>query len=249
MKELISKELLSLVLGEEIREVTFEDLFLSCSYDDIEGVNWTTVKRPRSVQVMPLDTLGRLCKEWLTDGTNDIILATHTGFSNRFNETEVRSMGRVARGVKGISLRKDDKVVAMVVLHREGSILAISENGFGKRSKPEQYHATHRGSKGVITLKTTKRNGHLVSLMEVVDTDDLMIVTKQGKIVRLSIGDMNTIGRNTQGVKLINIKDSDSIAAVAKVLHEEEVVDETENGTEIENNNEENNNEENTNKE
>lgn len=194
----------------------------------IKKTELSAFSRPRTTGIKAIKLLpgDELIDAQITDGTNDIILATYTGFSNRFSETEIRPMGRVARGVKGISLRKDDKVVAMVVLHREGSILAISENGFGKRSKPEQYHATHRGSKGVITLKTTKRNGHLVSLMEVVDSDDLMIVTKQGKIVRLSIGDMNTIGRNTQGVKLINLNDDDKVFDITLIeTSEEEIVE------------------------
>lgn len=202
----------------------------------IKKTELSAFSRPRKTGIKAIKLLSgdELIDAQITDGTNDIILATHTGFSNRFNETEVRSMGRVARGVKGISLRKDDKVVAMVVLHREGSILAISENGFGKRSKPEQYHATHRGSKGVITLKTTKRNGHLVSLMEVVDTDDLMIVTKQGKIVRLSIGNMNTIGRNTQGVKLINLNESDKVFDITLIKSNEEEIVETKSDAKIE---------------
>ncbi len=202
----------------------------------IKKTELSAFSRPRKTGIKAIKLLpgDELIDAQITDGTNDIILATHTGFSNRFNETEVRSMGRVARGVKGISLRKDDKVVAMVVLHREGSILAISENGFGKRSKPEQYHATHRGSKGVITLKTTKRNGHLVSLMEVVDTDDLMIVTKQGKIVRLSIGDMNTIGRNTQGVKLINLNEDDKVFDITLIETNEEEIAETKSDAKIE---------------
>jgi DNA gyrase subunit A len=194
----------------------------------IKKTELSAFSRPRTTGIKAIKLLpgDELIDAQITNGTNDIILATRTGFSNRFSETEVRSMGRVARGVKGISLRKDDNVVAMVVLHREGSILAISENGFGKRSKPEQYNATHRGSKGVITLKTTKRNGHLVSLMEVQDSDDLMIVTKLGKIVRLSIGDMNTIGRNTQGVKLINLNVDDKVFDITLIkANDEEIID------------------------
>ena len=131
-------------------------------------------------------------------------------------------MGRNSQGVRGISLREKDKVVAMVVVKRGGTLLAISENGFGKRSDVEHYKQTRRGSKGVITLKTTDRNGYLISLMEVVDNDDLMIVTKNGMIIRQAVEKISVIGRNTQGVRLINLNKGDKVFDITRILAEQE---------------------------
>jgi DNA gyrase subunit A len=158
----------------------------------------------------------------ITEGDNDIILATSHGYANRFSEADVRSMGRNSQGVRGISLRKGDRVVAMVVVKREGTLLAISENGFGKRSEIANYKKTKRGSKGVITLKTTKRNGELIALIEVVDNDDLMIVTRDGMIIRQAVDKITVIGRNTQGVKLIELNQGDKVYDITRIPAEEE---------------------------
>ena len=135
-------------------------------------------------------------------------------------------MGRASQGVRGISLRDGDRVVAMVVVKREGTLLAISENGFGKRTLISSYSTTHRGSKGVITLKTTDRNGYLISLLEVVDNDDLMIVTKEGMIIRQAVDRITVIGRNTQGVKLIELKEGDKVYDITRIIAEEATDDE-----------------------
>ncbi|MCD4820267.1 MAG: DNA gyrase subunit A [Candidatus Cloacimonetes bacterium] len=158
----------------------------------------------------------------ITDGTNDIILATSGGFANRFNEGDVRSVGRNSQGVRGIRLRSDDKVVAMVVVKREGTLLAVSENGYGKRTEVSNYKVTKRGSKGVITLKTSARNGHLIALLEVVDNDDLMIVTRNGMIIRQPVDRINVIGRNTQGVRLINLNDTDKVFDITRIIAEDD---------------------------
>ncbi len=171
----------------------------------------------------------------ITEGGNDILLATSNGYANRFHETDCRPMGRNSQGVKGITLRKDDKVVAMVIIKREGTLLAISENGFGKRTKISGYNVTKRGSKGVITLKTTKRNGKLISLLEVVDNDDLMIVTRNGMIIRQAIDRVSIIGRNTQGVKLISLNKDDYVYDIARIFAEDEDVKIDEETAEIEN--------------
>jgi len=157
----------------------------------------------------------------ITEGNNHIILATRNGFANRFDENDVRPMGRNSQGVRGIRLREDDLVVAMVVVKREGTLLAISENGFGKRTEISNYKVTKRGSKGVITLKTSQRNGHLISLMEVVDNDDLMIVTKGGMIIRQAVEKISKIGRNTQGVKLIELNSDDRVFDITRIAAEE----------------------------
>lgn len=156
----------------------------------------------------------------MTDGSQDIILGTSHGKSIRFKESDVRPMGRTAAGVRGINLRgKDNRVVGMVIVKREGgTLLAVSENGYGKRTDILDYPIIKRGGVGVITLKTTARNGLMVALLEVVDTDDLMIITEKGVLIRLPVNTIRTISRNTQGVRLIRLDDGDSISAVTRIL-------------------------------
>ncbi len=170
---------------------------------------------PRSTGIIAIKLIegDELIEALITNGNDDIILATSHGYCNRFNEEQVRAVGRNSQGVKGISLRNDDEVVSMVVTDPEttDSLLSISENGFGKRTDLSSYITKNRGTKGVITLKTSTRNGKLVSLMKVNDDDDLMIVTKNGMIIRQHVCEINTIGRNTQGVTLINLKNKDKV--------------------------------------
>ncbi len=166
----------------------------------------------------------------ITNGEQDIILGTASGKAIRFRESDVRPMGRTAAGVRGIKLPgKGNHVVGLVVVKREGgSILAVSENGFGKRTDIKDYPVINRGGVGVITLKTTVRNGNMVALVEVVDKDDLMIITQHGILIRLPISTIRTISRNTQGVKLIRLDEGDKISAVTRVVEP----DNGQNGTE-----------------
>ena len=154
----------------------------------------------------------------ITDGTQDIILGTMEGKSIRFPETDVRPMGRAASGVKGISISGKNEVVGMVVVKREGTLLVVSEKGYGKRSEIGDYRTQKRGGMGIITLKTTIRVGRMIALMEVVDEDDLMIITAKGIVIRQSVKNIQTYGRNTQGVRLIRISDDDRISDVARVI-------------------------------
>ncbi len=159
----------------------------------------------------------------LTDGKREILLAKRLGKAIRFNEEEVRPMGRTARGVRGVTLDgEDDEVVDLVVVNRENAeLLAVTQNGFGKRSPIEDYRMTGRGGKGVITIKASERNGALMAIKEVVDTDGLMITTKNGIVIRLPIADVSVLGRNTQGVKLINVGEGDEVADVARIAQED----------------------------
>jgi len=210
--------------------------------------------RPRTngINAITIREDDELLEAKLTTGDSQVMLALKSGKSIRFEESKTRPMGRNASGVRGITLaNKKDEVVGMIAVDDlESNILVVSENGYGKRSYLEDYRITNRGGKGVKTINVTEKTGGLVSIKNVTDEDDLMIINKSGITIRLAVADLRIMGRATQGVKLINIKDNDSIAAVAKVAHEDEVeiVDEIENGTEIENN-ENNNNEENTNQE
>jgi DNA gyrase subunit A len=176
--------------------------------------------KPRAMGIWAIKLLDNdeLIDARITEPNDDIILATHNGYCNRFNEKDAREMGRYTQGVRGIRLREGDYVISMTIVHMdEGTILAISENGYGKRTEVSAYHVTKRGSKGVITLKTSQRNGYLASLMKVEDGDDLVIVTKDGMIIRQKVENIKTISRNTQGVRLINLNDNDKVNDITRI--------------------------------
>jgi DNA gyrase subunit A len=156
------------------------------------------------------------CK--ITDGTNDIILGTRNGQAIRFPEEKVRSMGRTAAGVKGINLAKDDYVIDMVVVKRQSTILAITENGYGKRTNVTDYRITNRGGKGVINIRCSERNGKVVAVREVLDDDELILMTEGGIANRMAVSSIRAIGRSTQGVRLISLKGKDKLTDVAIVF-------------------------------
>lgn len=156
----------------------------------------------------------------LTDGNNDVIIVTKWGMAIRFNENEVRDMGRSATGVRGVTLDKDDEVVSMVVVKRESTLFIATENGFGKRSEMQEYRKTHRGGKGVIAIKTHERNGAVVDAIEVLDNDELLLIAESGQIVRIAVSDIRVIGRNTGGVRLMNLTEGDKLVDVAIIAHE-----------------------------
>jgi len=193
--------------------------------------------RTGGIIALTLDEGDELIDARITEGDNDIILATRNGFGNRFHETDVRAQGRNSQGVIGIRLRNTDQTVSMLIVKREGTLLSISENGYGKRTPIADYRVTKRGSMGVITLKTTKRNGNLVSVQEVIDDDDLIIITNSGKVIRQHVGSISVISRNTQGMRLITLNEGDKVTDVARVAHEEEedISENDENGNGIEN--------------
>ncbi len=158
----------------------------------------------------------------ITNGNQDIVLAKKNGRSIRFHESGVRGMGRAATGVKGTTLVGGDEVVGMVVVTAGASLLTVTENGFGKRSPLEEYPVKNRGGIGVINIKTTDRNGKVVTIQEVKDNDQMMIITKNGIVIRCPIAGISVIGRNTQGVRLINLEDDDKVVDVAHLAMEEE---------------------------
>jgi len=183
--------------------------------------------RKGGIQAIKLITGDKLIDVGLTEGNNDIVLGTRNGFAIRFNEKDVREMGRTATGVRGIRLGKDDVVVGQLVIKRQGtSVLVVTENGYGKRSDINDYRLTHRGGKGVITVKTTSKVGKMISLMEVVDKDELVIITTKGMVIRQDVKALRVMGRNTQGVRVISLKEHDSIADIAKVVTEENDIEE-----------------------
>jgi len=165
----------------------------------------------------------RLIDVRLTDGTQDIVIGTREGIAIRFHESEVRPMGRGASGVRAIRLEKADKVVGAVVLRRNGTtILVATEGGYGKRSETAEYRVSHRGGKGIITVKTADKTGKMVAIREVLETDDVVIVTGNGIVIRQHASEIRIAGRNTQGVRLIRLDQGDTISDVAAVPSEGE---------------------------
>ena len=195
--------------------------------------------RPRQngIHAITINEDDQLLDVKLTNGDNNIILAIRSGRAIHFHEDQVRSMGRTAAGVRGINMDGDDnKVVGMVCVARDdASLLVVSENGYGKRSSIEDYRITNRGGKGVITMQITEKTGRLVSIKESVDTDDLILITKMGLAIRMAMSDMRVMGRATQGVRLIKLREEDGIASVARVDAESLLEDEeaTEEGTAV----------------
>ncbi len=193
--------------------------------------------RPRTngINAITIKEGDELLEAKLTSGDSQVMLALKSGKAIRFEESKTRPMGRTASGVRGITLQhENDEVIGMVSVNdMESDILVVSEKGYGKRSSLEDYRITNRGGKGVKTLNISEKTGNLVAIKNVDDNNDLMIINKSGIVIRMSVEDLRIMGRATQGVRLIKIKDTDSIAAVAKVVNEEN--EDAENGTEIEN--------------
>ena len=169
----------------------------------------------------------RLIEARITDGENDILIGTREGKSIRFSEGDIRSTGRKTMGVRGIALSsKSDFVVGMLVVKREGTILVATEKGYGKRTDVIQYRTQKRGGKGVMTMRTTDKTGKMVSIMEVVDSDDLIVITNKGVLMRQPISKIRTIGRVTQGVRLVKLDKGSTISSITRVAHEEEETEE-----------------------
>jgi DNA gyrase subunit A len=183
----------------------------------VNGINAITVREG-----------DRLLEAKLTSGSDEILLALKSGKAIRFNESTTRPMGRNASGVRGIRLaHENDAVIGMIAINdKSRNILVVSENGYGKRSELEDYRVTNRGGKGVKTINITDKTGELIAIKDVSDNDDLMIINKSGLVIRLAVDSLRVMGRATQGVRLINLKGNDSIAAVAKVEKSEDDEDE-----------------------
>ena len=207
------------------------NFIILCSKDGI--IKKTSVEaysRPRAngINAITIREGDVLLEAALTNGNNEIMIATKMGKVCRFPEAKVRPMGRNASGVKGIDLNDEEggtnEVVGMICISdMQANVLVVSEKGYGKRSDIDEYRVTNRGGKGVKTINVTEKTGNLVGIKSVTDANDLMIITKNGIAIRMAVSNLRVMGRATQGVKLINIQDSDSIAAVTKVDHEEEV--------------------------
>jgi len=188
----------------------------------VKKTRLSAYSNPRSsgVIAIKLDPNDDLIDVAITTGNNEIILGTRNGMAIRFNETQVRSMGRVSRGVVGIKLRPGDSVVGMVIAEQNASLLTVCEKGYGKRTSLEDYRPQKRGGIGLINIKTTERNGQVVALEAVRDQDELMMITAKGMIIRMGLEEIRTIGRNTQGVRLIRLGPDDKLVAAVKIVCE-----------------------------
>lgn len=182
---------------------------------------------PRQVGIIALnlDDGDELIRVGVTQGDQDILLGTRKGLAIRFNETDARAIGRTARGVKGIQLAKDDEVVGMEILSSNATILTVSESGYGKRTSESEYRTQSRGGKGLINLRVTAKTGPVMGILQVFNEDDVMIMSDQGNLVRLSVGDIRPTGRNTQGVRLINLGSDQRLVGAVRI--EEDGIDET----------------------
>jgi len=181
--------------------------------------------RVNGIRAINLEEGDELISTKMSDGKQVVMIATSNGQACRFNEKEVRSMGRVTRGVIGIRLNKKDKVVSMDVVEGKGDLLTITENGFGKRSAIQDYRMTHRGSKGVRTIVTNERNGQVIFVREVTDNDEIIITSKNGMVVRVPVVDIRSQGRNTMGVRIMRLNEKDKVVSVAKIVENNEEAD------------------------
>jgi DNA gyrase subunit A len=192
----------------------------------IKKTSLEAYSRPRAngINAININDGDSLLEANLTSGSSEIVMALKSGRAIRFNESTVRPMGRTATGVRGITLDgENDEVVGMISIDNpEITVLVVSENGYGKRTDIDDYRVTNRGGKGVKTLNVTEKTGNLVAIKGVTDKDDLMIINKSGIIIRIAMSELRTMGRATQGVRLITLKENDAIASVAKVEHDEE---------------------------
>lgn len=211
---------------EEDDYINSHSIIMSTKQGQVKKTTLEAYSRPRRDGIIAINIKEgeSLLGAALTDGDSNIILANKKGRAIRFHESDAREMGRNTSGVRGMTLGKDDELVDMVVIKNthEATVLAISENGYGKRSLVDDYREQSRGGKGVITLKVTPKTGNLIALKEVSDNDDLMVITERGKVIRMQCKGIRTMGRNTQGVRIMRLDDDGKIAAITRVVNEDE---------------------------
>ena len=198
----------------------FDDrlLMMATSMGIVKKTPLAAFARPNKLGIRAIDLIpgNKLIATRLTNGKEDVILATALGKACRFHESDVRSMGRTARGVRGCRLSKDDHVIGMVVVNSSDMLLTITENGYAKRSSYDEYRLTRRGAQGVLNLKRTAKTGNVVATLSVQEGDEIMAITSQGMVIRTT-AEIRIVSRATQGVKLIRLKENDSVVSVAKL--------------------------------
>jgi DNA gyrase subunit A len=198
-------------------------IVMATSKGYIKKTSLMDYSRPRAggIIALTIDKGDELISARVTDGNQEILLGARKGKAIRFKEQAVRPMGRTARGVRGISVGEDDEIIGMETIGEGATILTVTENGFGKRTDTSEYRTQGRGGMGIITIKTTERNGNVIGMKQVTNADDVMLITNHGKIIRMKIKGISTIGRNTQGVKLINVEKGEKVVGVARLAEKE----------------------------
>jgi len=231
--------LLQIPPGEKIKEIR-------CIPSDIEGkflifatehgivkrsdlTDYKNIKQTglRGIKIQDGDALVSVR---VSDGTKDVLLCSTSGKIIRFSEEDCRSMGRVSQGVKGISIDETEKIIGMEIIDDSSEILSITERGYGKRTSASQYRKQSRGGKGILAMRLTEKNGDIIAIKPVTDKDDLMVITDKGQVVRTKISGISLMGRATQGVRIISLKEGENVVAVERILEPEE--DEIEDGEE-----------------
>ena len=204
-----------------VREFNPDRYLLLCTDQGIvKKTPLADFSRPRSAGIRAISLLDdeRLVAAQLTEGDQDVVLASSDGMAIRFHESDIRPMGRTARGVKGIELSPGERVVGTVVVGDGATLLTVTENGYGKRTPLDDYRVQRRGGKGLITIKCSERNGRVVDIREVTDSQELMVITRNGIIIRMAVRDISTLGRNTQGVRIISLKgEDDTVVGIADI--------------------------------
>jgi len=195
-------------------------VFFATAKGVVKKTPLSNFSRPRANGIIGLGLLDddHLVNVELTNGDQDVFLFSSSGKCIRFNETDVRSMGRTARGVRGITLKDNHRVVSMFVAE-EGNVLVCTENGFGKQTRLEEFSRIKRSGQGVIAIQTSERNGALVGACQVLPEDQIMLISNGGTLVRTAVSGISTVGRNTQGVTLIRLSDKENLVSIAKVVH------------------------------
>ena len=226
--------LLNLAGGEKITAIlpvrSFEEgknILMATKQGVIKKTDLMAYSNPRTggIIALTLDPGDELISACLTDGTKEVLLSTRDGKAIRFQEEDARALGRTARGVRGITLEEGDSLVAMDIVspqNQEASILSVTENGYGKKTRIDEYPLQGRSGKGVITIKTSARNGKMIGVQQITESDDVMLITDKGKIIRLRGRDISVIGRNTQGVKLIELEPGEKVVALARLAEKDE---------------------------
>jgi DNA gyrase subunit A len=212
----------ALVPVREFSEDQF--LFFTTKEGVVKKTRLSEFGNPRTsgIRAINIEKGDELIDVQVTDGKNDIVLATRHGMSIRFHEQDVRDMGRTATGVWGIALDKKDKVIDLVIIRRASTLLVVTEKGMGKRSELDEYRIQHRGGRGIITLKRNEKTGDIIALKEVLLDDELMMITKKGIVIRVPVEGIRVTGRNTQGVKVMNLTPGDLVVDVARIVKEDE---------------------------
>jgi DNA gyrase subunit A len=206
-----------------VRDFKDDEFLLFCTrHGTVKKTRLSEYSNPRAtgIKAIKIEEGDELIDVQITHGNNDVVIASKHGLSVRFHESDVREMGRDTTGVKGIELRDGDRVVGMVVIKREATLMVVTEKGLGKCSNIEDYRVQRRGGRGILTLNRTDRTGDVVALLEVLPEDEVMLITRGGMIIRSPVSQVRVAGRNTQGVKLVNLDVGDAVTAVARVIPE-----------------------------